>query len=58
MQRKSASDKEVATLKQSNVYILLPVTSVHAGLNIFGSRWVYKVKADNSHKGRVDALLY
>ena len=46
----------MASLKNINVYTLLPATSVPAGHKIIGSRWVYKVKADNSHKGRVVVL--
>ena len=49
----AASDKEVASLKNHNVYTLLPVTSVPTGHKIIGSRWVYKAKACNSHMGRV-----
>ena len=48
-QWKAASDKEMASLKMNNVYTLLPATSVPAGHKIVGSRWVYKVKEDNSH---------
>ena len=55
-QRKAAWDKETASLKKNNVYTLLPATSVPAGHKIIGSRWVYKVKADNSHKGCVVVL--
>ena len=55
-----ASDKEMASLKKNNIYILLPATSpatsVPARHKIIGSRWVYKVKAENSHKGRVVVL--
>ena len=51
-----ASDREVAGLKWNNVCTLLPVTSVPAGHKIFGSRGVYKVKADKSHKRRVVVL--
>ena len=46
----------MATRKNDNVYTLLPAVSVPAGHNIIGSRWVYKVKADNSRKGRVVVL--
>ena len=53
---KAASDKEVASLKKNNVYTLVPATAVPAGHKIVGSRWVYKVKADKSHKGRVVVL--
>ena len=53
---KAASDKEVASLKKNNVYTLVPATAVPAGHKIIGSRWVYKVKADISYKGRVVVL--
>ena len=49
---KATSDKEVASLKNNNVYTLVPATAVPAGHKIVGSRWVYKVKADKSYKGR------
>ena len=53
---KAASDKEVASLKKNNVYTLVPATAVPAGHKIIGSRWVCKVKADKSYKGRVIVL--
>ena len=53
---KAASDKEVARLKKNNVYTLVPATAVPADHKIVGSRWVYKVKADKSYKGRVVVL--
>ena len=34
----------------------MPATAVPAGHKIVGSRWVYKVKADKSYKGRVVVL--
>ena len=55
-QWKSAPDKEMASLKNNDVYTLLSATSVLAGHKILGNRWVYKVKADNSHKGCVVVL--
>ena len=55
-QWKAASDKKVASLKGNNVYTLLPMTAVPTGHKIIGSRWVYKVKADNSCKGPVVVL--
>ena len=55
-QWKAASDTKMASLKNNNVYTLLPATFVPAGHKIVGSRWVYKVKADNSHKERVIVL--
>ena len=53
---KAASDKEIASLKKNNVYTLVPATAVPAGHEIVGSRWVYKVKADKSYKGRIVVL--
>ena len=38
------------------MYTLVPATAVPTGHKIIGSRWVYKVKADNSYKGRVVVL--
>ena len=55
-QWKATSDKEIASLKKNNVYTLLPATSVPVEHKVIGSRWVYKVKADNSHNGRVVVL--
>ena len=51
-----ASDMAMASLKKNDVYTLLPATFVPTGHKITGSRWVYKVKVDNSHKGRVVVL--
>ena len=53
---KATSDKEVASLKKNNVYTLVPATAVPADHKIVGSRWLYKVKADKSYKGRVIVL--
>ena len=50
----AAEDKEIASLIKHQVYDL--VTSVPAGSKTIGSRWVYKVKADDSHKARVVVL--
>lgn len=51
-----ASDKEVASLKKNNIYILLPVISVPKRNNVVCIRRVCKVKANDSHKGRVVVL--
>ena len=53
---KAAYDKEIASLKKNNVHTLVPATAVPAGDKIVGSRWVYRVKADKSYKGRVVVL--
>lgn len=55
-QWKATSDKEVASLKNCEIYTLLPVASVLTGHKVIGSRWVYKVNADNPHTGRVVVL--
>ena len=55
-QWKAALDKEVAGLKKKNAYTHLPGATVPFGHNITDSRWVYGVKADNSHRGRVVVL--
>ena len=55
-QWKAAPDKEVASLKRNNVYILLPATSVLTGHKGIGSRWVYKINVDNTYKGRLVVL--
>ncbi|CAN0579712.1 unnamed protein product, partial [Laminaria digitata] len=39
-----------------HVDALLPMTSVPTGHKAIGGGWVYKVKADNSHMGRVIVL--
>ena len=53
---KAVSCKELARLKKYNVYTLLPVISIPTGHKIISSRWVWKVKADNSRKARVVVL--
>ena len=50
---KAASDKEMDSLKQHHVYDLVPSTSIPAGQRAVGSRWVYKIKADKTFKGRL-----
>ena len=39
-----------------HVYDLVPITSVPAGSKIIGLRWVYKIKADDTHKTSVVVL--
>ena len=50
---KAAADKEVVSLVKNSVYSWLPATAVRSGHKVIGSRWVFKIKADNSKKGRV-----
>lgn len=42
---KAASDKEGASIKNNDIYTLLPVTSFSGRYNIIGSRWISKIKA-------------
>ncbi|CAM9866800.1 unnamed protein product [Sphacelaria rigidula] len=50
---KTASDKEVESLCSSNVFSLVVITVTTAWMKAIGSRWVYKVKADITYKGRL-----
>ena len=52
----AVEDKEIASLIKHQVYDLVPITSVPAGSKIIGSRWVYKIKADDTHKAKVVVL--
>lgn len=46
VQWKSTPDKEVVSLKNSNVHNILPATSVPGGHRVIGFRWVFKIKAN------------
>ena len=48
-----ASDKEIASLEKHVVYELVPITSVPAGQRVVGRRWVNKIKADGTYRGRL-----
>lgn len=50
---KAASNKEMGSLRAHKLYDLVPITSIPPGQKTISSRWVYKIKADNSFKGRV-----
>ena len=54
----AAEGKEIASLIKHQVCDLVPITSVPAGSKINGSRWVYKIKADETHKARMVAVSY
>ena len=53
---KAAADKEIASLKKHGVYELVPASSVPAGQNMVGSRWVNKTKADDFFNSRLVVL--
>ena len=45
---KTASDKKIVSLEKHGVSDLVPITSVPAGHKVVGTRWVLKVKTDNT----------
>ena len=53
--RKASSDKEMKSLQDLKMYTLVPRSEVPPGQKVIGSKWVYKVKADNMHKARLVA---
>ena len=50
---KIASDKDIASLEKHGVFDLVRIISVHAGHKVVGTRWLFKVKADSTYKGRL-----
>ena len=50
---KTELDKEIASPEKHGVFNLVPITSVPAGHKVVGTRWVLKIKADNTYKGRL-----
>ena len=50
---KTASDKEIASLEKHGVFDLVPITSVPLGHQFVGTRWVLRIKADSTSKGRL-----
>ena len=52
---KAAMEKELYRPQDLNVYKLVPKPDVPEGKNVIGSKWVFKLKADNKFKARVVA---
>ena len=50
---KTASDKEIASLEEHDVFSLVPITSIPAGHKVAGTRWKLKIKVDSIYKGRL-----
>ena len=50
---KTASDKEITSLKKHGVFDLVPIASVPAGHKVVVTRWVFKIKADSTYNGRL-----
>ena len=53
---KVTSDREIASLEKHGMYELVPITAVPNGRKVVGTRWVYKIKADEVYKGRLVVL--
>ena len=52
---KASSDDEMKSLQDLKVYTLVSRSDVPPGQKVIGSKWVYTVKADNTHKARLVA---
>ena len=50
---RAAAKKEMGSLEDLQVYKLLSHSTVPPGKRVYKSRWVFKVKADNTHKARL-----
>ena len=49
---KEASDNEMASLENHEVFDLVSLASVPSEKKVIGTKWVFKVKADHTLKGR------
>ena len=52
---KEAAQKEIKSLQDLKVYTLVPISNVPKGQNVIGSKWVFKMKTDNTYKARLVA---
>ena len=52
---KAAMEKELKSHQDLNVYKLVRKSDVPEGKNVIGSKWVFKLKADNKFKARIVA---
>ena len=50
---KTVSDKVIANLEKHAVFNLVPITSVPAGHNVVGTKWMLKIKAGSTYEGRL-----
>ena len=53
---KAAADKKITSLKKHGVHELVPLSSVPAGQDVVGSRWVNEIKADDLFKRHLVVL--
>eukprot|EP00752_Nemacystus_decipiens_P015081 g13435.t1 len=51
----AAAEREIASLKERDVYKLVPRTTVPQGRKRINAKWVFKRKSDGSFKGRLVA---
>ena len=54
---RAATRKEMDRLEELRVFTLVPRKTVPTGARIFKPQWVFKIKADNSHKARLVVWL-
>ena len=50
---RTASDKEIASLRKHGVFNLVPITSVPLGHKVVDTSWVLKIKTDSTYEGRL-----
>ena len=50
---RAAAEEEMDSLEDLQVYKLVPRSTFPPGTRVYKSRWVFKVKADNTHKARL-----
>ena len=52
---REAAEKEIKSLQDLNVYKLVPWSTVPPGQKVIGTKWVSKVKANQTYKARLVA---
>ena len=52
---REAAEKEIKSLQDLNVYKLVPRSTVPPGQKVIGTKWVFKVKANQTYKARLVA---
>ena len=55
---RAATRKEMDRLEELRVFTLAPSKTVPTGARIYKPQWVFKIKADNSHKALLVAVSY
>ena len=52
---REATRKEIKSLQDHNAYKLVPRSTVPPGQKVISTKWVFKVKANQTYKARVVA---